>query len=188
MLHFLTAALADRNPAAYTAHFRRLSAAEQSAYLAGLDPKGLATHLRATGTPVTLGFILTVHGDSATLGAMVAGQARPKAEGWAQAREALNHARVLALGVGSPVVTGLLEIGLAELVRPGLPADLLALGWAIREVLVWVDTERHLTEWNVSGTLDGGTFWSRRQRLQGGRELLDQAATQLGARLEVSEV
>jgi hypothetical protein len=188
VLHFLTIALAHRNPAAYLAHFRRLALADQQAYLATLDAPGLATHVRVTGTPVTVGYILTVQGQAATLASVVAGQALPKAEGWAAARQQVAASRALAQQLGSAAVSGLLELTLDELALPTLATDLQGLGWTLVEVLVWVDTERQVTEWNLSGTLEGGSFWSRRQRLRAPREVLEAAAAQLGARLEVSEV
>jgi hypothetical protein len=189
VLNFLTPALAARNPAAYTAHFKRLSGEAQAAWLAGLAAEVLGAHLRALGAQLTLGLILTLGEDAPTLAAVVGGKALAPVTGWERVRRAELEARTFAAQVGEPVVTGLLELELPALASSDA---LTALGWQVERVSLCLDAEHQQLEWSLAGTLaQGGTFWSARKAAplaQAGpaQQLLEQAARRTGARLELT--
>jgi hypothetical protein len=183
--------LATRNPAAYTAHFERLSGEEQAAWLAGLSAEALAAHLRALGGQLTLGLILSLGEGAPTLAAVVGGKALAPAVGWENVRRAELEARAFAAELGEPVVTGLLELELPALASSD---RLTALGWQVERVTLCLDTEHQQLEWSLAGTLGrGGTFWSARRAAPlaeagAAQQQLEAAARRTGARLELTRL
>jgi hypothetical protein len=163
---FLTIEVAGRNPAAYIAHFRRLSPEDQAGYLRGLGPEALALHARTLGEKATLGFTLVLGGPSLT--ATVAGQVLPTATGWADLAALEAHARDLAARLGEPVVTCLVEAELWEL--EAMTARLREAGVEISEVQAVGDAggdgASPSLEWSLRGRLSrGGQLWSQRRFL-----------------------
>jgi hypothetical protein len=178
VLELLTGALARRNPEGYAAHFRRLDAPAQAAYLARLPDEALADHARALGTGSTLGLTLSLEAE-VVLESAVIGKRLPPARGWEAVLEAEARARALAATLGPPTVTGLLATSLEALEASA--AQLRAAGWCPQAVTLIEDRDAEgLAEWALAGELArGGRFWTTRQVLAG-----PAAPPQLAARLE----
>jgi hypothetical protein len=150
----LTPHLARQNPAAYAAHFDRLSGAERAAYLTTLRFEDLPLHLAALKQKATAG--LQLWWDSAPKAvAVVAGKALLPARGWpeieALSRSLTEHATRLEADVSALLVVDVRAF-LAE------PAALERLAWSLTQVEVHHDG---VLEWLVKGTVPRGTFWSK---------------------------
>lgn len=168
MRELLTAALAEANPRAYAAHFRRLDAAGQQAYLQGLAPARLRGHFRALGEVPAVGLLLSVRGGVARLEATVGGCPLGSAEGPALAG---LQARALELGraVEARAVSGLASGSLVELAA--LEAALAELGWRPRSVLLAGDGGgggcAPTLGWSMRGTIgEAGAFYTPNEALR----------------------
>lgn len=156
----LTPALAGTNPKAYFAHFKRLDAEGQRAYLGRLSADDLRLHFRALGETATVGLLLTVAGPA--LEATVGGGPLGRAEG---ADCAALQARALALGreIDAKVVSGMVSGGsLARL--PELESALATVGWSPRTVVLAGDSGggecAPSLGWSLRGAVaDVGTFY-----------------------------
>ena len=160
----LTPALAQSNPKAYIAHFKRLGAEAQRAHVGTMTVEELQLHFRALGEVAAVGVFLTMPG--ARLEAMVAGSPVGEAAG---ADGAALHAKVLTLARQLEAsVSGMLVTAL-ELAEETFVA-LRAIDWAPKTLILAGDSgDEHTAPslgWSLRGTIaDAGTFYMPSQSL-----------------------
>lgn len=191
MRDLLKPALAGTNPRAYAAHFKRLDADAQRAYLSQLGADALKTHFKTLGETATVGLLLKVDGPhlEATVGGGALGAAQGAACGRLQDR-ALTLGRQIDAGSISGLVSG------ASLSRlEALEGTLAALGWRARTIMLAGDSGggefAPSLGWTLRGTIgEGGTFympsealvWAEREAVTA---RLREFAARTGATLDV---
>jgi len=160
----LTPALAQSNPRAYIAHFKRLGDEAQRAHVATMTVEQLQVHFRTLGQTAAVGLFLTMPG--ARLEATVAGAPVGEASGG----EGVGlHVKVLTLGRQLEAsVSGMLVSSL-ELANETYAA-LRALDWAPRTLMLAGDSgDEHTAPslgWSLRGTIaNAGTFYMPSQSL-----------------------
>ncbi len=158
MRELLTPALAQSNPRAYIAHFKRLGDEAQRAHVATLTVEQLQLHFRALGQTAAVGLFLTMPG--ARLEATVAGAPVGEASGG----EGIGlHVKVLTLGRQLEAsVSGMLVSSLDVVNETS--AALRALDWVPRTVILAGDSgDEHTAPslgWSMRGTIANvGTFY-----------------------------
>lgn len=163
----LTPALAQSNPKAYIAHFRRLGDEARRAHVATLTVEQLQLHFRTLGEVAAVGLFLTMPG--ARLEATVAGAPVGEASG---ADGVALHAKVLTLGRQLDAsVSGMLVSSL-ELTGDTYAA-LRAIDWAPKTLILAGDSgDDHIAPslgWSLRGTIaNAGTFYMPSQALPWG--------------------
>jgi hypothetical protein len=160
----LTPALAQSNPKAYIAHFKRLGAEAQRAHVGTLTVEQLQLHFRALGEVAAVGLFLTMPG--ARVEATVAGAPVGEASG---AEGVALHAKVLTLGRQLEAsVSGMLVSSL-ELAGETYAA-LRAIDWLPKTLILAGDGGDDHTApslgWSMRGTIaTAGTFYMPSQSL-----------------------
>jgi hypothetical protein len=160
----LTPALAQSNPKAYIAHFKRLGDEAQRAHVATMTVEQLQVHFRTLGQLAAVGLFLTMPG--ARLEATVAGATLGEASG---ADAPGLHTKVLTLGRQLEAsVSGMLVSSL-ELAAETHEA-LRALDWAAKTLMLAGDSgDEHTAPslgWSMRGTIaNAGTFYMPSQSL-----------------------
>lgn len=141
----LTDALAQKNPNAYRARFKRLTLPQQQAFVAGLAPTAFVHHSAALGQPAVARVDLSPGEDSLQRFGLVFGGLRVVKEGLSWA-DAATHLSTLLAGLPSSVTV---EGSFSVPSEPARAAAVLArfptLGWKVDEL--------HLT---TSDPSDGG--------------------------------
>lgn len=144
----LTEALAQRNPAAYRARFKRLALPQQHAHANALSAAAYAGHCLALGEVPMLSVQLSAAGASLDWLRIEFGGLRFTCEkiGWADAARQLSTAReALPTNVG---VRGSLSLGLDTAnAEQALGPGLRALGWSLTDI-----------EFTTTNTTDGGAI------------------------------
>ncbi|MFZ5439757.1 MAG: hypothetical protein ACOZQL_07095 [Myxococcota bacterium] len=125
----LTPALAQKNPNAYRARFKRLSRPEQAALVARLSPSDFVVHAAALGEVPTVEVGLSTDGDALSFFRVELGGLRvnEQALDWGRAAACL---RVVLEGLPDAVrVTGFVSLPLEVSAAARALAGLEALGW-----------------------------------------------------------
>ncbi len=192
MRELLTPGLAEQNPKAYTAHFRRLEALEQRQYLSALGVDDLKTHFKTLGELPTVGLILTIDAESFRLEATVGGSLLGEARG-AGCSGLSSRALGLGAALEAKAVSGML-VGSLHLL-PQTEQALSLLRWEPKTLVLAGDSGGRdcapSLGWAMRGSIgESGTFympneallWDERDQVQ---VLLRALAERTGAVLDV---
>lgn len=160
MRELLTLDLAQTNPKAYIAHFKRLEVEAQGEYLGRLSAPELKLHFQTLGATATVGLLLDVQGPrlEATVGGAKLGEARG-GECVGLQQRALALGREIDAKVVSGMVSGASLSRLAE-----LEAALALLGWAPKTIVLAGDSGggdcAPSLGWTLRGAIgEAGTFY-----------------------------
>ncbi len=166
MRELLTPALAESNPRAYMAHFRRLEPEAQRSYLAALDLDQLKRHFQVLGEALSIGLLLSAaeHRLEAVVGGVRLGDATgPESVGLQQ--RAFEVARRLEV----KAVSGLLYASLAGV--EAAEAVWRPLGWLPKTVILAGDSGDEHTRPSLGWAMRGlvgelGTFYMPSESLE----------------------
>ncbi len=141
----LTEALAQKNPNAYRARFKRLSIPQQQAHAKSLSPQAYAAHCTAIGETPTVRVLVNGVGAQIEWLRVEFGGLRATFDklGWEDAAKQLRTA--LSTMPNIPVTGDVLVSADAAAAEQSLGAGLRALGWSLTNI-----------EFTTSNTSDGG--------------------------------